>query len=158
MLYMQCYTCNAIHAMLYMQCYTCNAIHAMLYMQCYSCNAIHTMLYMQCRTLEYNACMYTFSEQHWPYTLAGFERLGLLPVDQMRLWKNAQNVGQPLFVKINTSLLPWKKEARIFGYFGNLKKLPKVNNEPWSDLMQVDHYCTKQCKLPVQAICYSETQ
>jgi hypothetical protein len=46
--------------------------------------------------------------------------------------KIAQNVAQPVFVKIHPQLLPCKKWLIILGHLGNLKKLPKDSNSPIS--------------------------
>jgi hypothetical protein len=43
--------------------------------------------------------------------------------------KMAQNVAQPVLVKINTQLVPWKIAGQKFG----LKNLPKVNRHPKDD-------------------------
>jgi hypothetical protein len=47
--------------------------------------------------------------------------------DQMSLLKIGQNVAQPVFVKINTYILQWKRVAQNLGEFRNSKKTAQSN-------------------------------
>jgi hypothetical protein len=52
--------------------------------------------------------------------------------DQMSVWKIAQIVAQPIFVKINAQLRPWKKGCPYVNvrYICTLQNCPKVINRP----------------------------